>query len=147
MLTNDTGSLFITFSFVIMAGVCLWSGCGQPDVSGPSPQSAANPPRVVPTNSLNFHLQSLGRSTTEDERKVIERALELMRQYQVRSDTPLRSVWHDRKANEWVLDFDNGDPNGTFSIFLRDLDADWFDMQHTMLASRRFRVPASRRTR
>jgi len=94
---------------------------------------------------LAFHLQSLGRTPTEDERKVIERALELMQRYQVRNDPPLRSVRHDRKANLWHLHFDNGDPNGSFTIFLRNADADWFYMLPTMVASRGHRVPPQKR--
>jgi len=142
---RDTDSLWITLTCVIVAAVCLWTGCTQPRVSGPPAQSVAKPSRVVPTNSLAFHLQSLGRTPTEDERKVIERALELMQRYQVRSDPPLRSVRHDRKANLWHLHFDNGDPNGSFTIFLRNADADWFYMLPTMVASRGHRVPPQKR--
>jgi len=101
--------------------------------------------RGVPTNSLDFHLQSLGHSPTDEERQIIESALGLLRRYQVRSDSPLRSVRYDRNASEWILHFDNGDPDGTFTIFLRDKEADWFDIQHTMLESRRIRVSSGTR--
>jgi hypothetical protein len=68
-----------------------------------------------------------------------------MQRYQIRTDPPLRSVWHDKRADQWHLRFDNGDPNGTFTVFLRDSAADWFELQPTMLASRRIRFPRQER--
>ncbi len=145
MLANDNESFWTTLTCVIVAAGCLWTGCSQPRIAGPPAESAAKPQRLVLTKPLAFHLQSLGRTPTEDERKVIERALELMQRYQFPTDSPLRSVWYDRKAKLWYLDFDNGDPNGTFTIFLRDKDADSFYVLPTMVASRGFRVPPKKR--
>jgi hypothetical protein len=92
--------------------------------------------RSVPTNSLAFHLQSLGRAPTKAEREVIEAALPLMQRHQVRTDYPLTSIRHDDKAKEWVLVFDSRHPDGALTIFLRGKGADWFEMEPTLLKSR-----------
>ena len=104
----------------------------------------AQSPRQLPTNSLAFHLQSLGRPVAKEEREIIESALPLMQRHQVRTDYPLTSIRHDDKAKEWVLVFDSRHPDGAFTVFLRGKDAEWFEMQPTLLKSR-IRFPAERR--
>src|SRR5438105_2787952 len=84
---------------------------------------------AVPTNSLAFHLQRLGRTPTKDEREVIEAALQLMQRHQLRTDYPLRSIRRDDKAKEWVLLFESRHPDAAFTVFLRGKDAEWFEMQ------------------
>jgi hypothetical protein len=106
----------------------------------------AQAPRPLPTNSLAFHLQSLGRTPTRDEREVIEAVLPLMQRHQVRTDYPLTSIRRDDKAKEWVLVFDSRHPDGAFTVFLRGKDADWFEMQPTLFKSR-MRFPPERRRR
>jgi len=139
MLANNVNSFMMTWTSLLLGA--------QPVGSRSAGEAAPKAARIVPTNSLAFHLQSLGRSPSAEEREVIEAALALMVRYQIRTDSPLRSVWHDRKANEWLLHFENGDPNGTFTIFLRNSSSDWLELLHTMLASRRIRFPRDRRGR
>jgi hypothetical protein len=102
--------------------------------------------RMPPTNSLAFHLQSLGRTPTKEEHGIIEAALTLMQRHQLRTDYPLRSVRHDDKRKEWVLDFDSGVPDGAFLVFIRSKKSEWFEMQPTLLRSR-IRFPAEKRRR
>jgi hypothetical protein len=106
----------------------------------------AQSPRPLPTNSLAFHLQSLGRAVANDEREVIKAALPLMQRHQVRTDYPLTSIRHDDKAKEWVLVFDSRHPDGAFTVFLLGKDADWFEMQPTFPKSR-VRFPPERQRR
>lgn len=106
----------------------------------------AQTPRPLPTNSLAFHLQSLGRAPTKEEREVIEAVLPLMQRHQVRTDYPLTAIRRDDKAKEWVLVFDSRHPDGAFTVFVRDKAADWFEMQPTLLKSR-MRFPSERRRR
>src|SRR4051794_13174188 len=82
----------------------------------------AQSPRPLPTNSLAFHLQSLGRTVTKAEREVIEAALPLMQRHQIPTDYPLTSIRYDKKAREWVLVFDSRRPDGAFTIFLSGKD-------------------------
>jgi len=90
--------------------------------------AGAQPSHSVPTNSLSFHLQSLGRTPTKEERQVIESALALMWRHGCRSDYPLRSIKHDAAAKEWVLLFDSGVPDGAFHLYIRDARATWFEV-------------------
>ena len=83
---------------------------------------------TVPTNSLSFHLQSLGRTPTIQERELIEAALVLMWRYDCRSDYPLRSIKHDDSKSEWILHFDSGVPDGGFNLYLRDKRATWLEV-------------------
>jgi hypothetical protein len=66
-------------------------------------RAQAQAPRPLPTNSLAFHLQSLGRMPTKAERDVIEAALPLMQRHGCITDFPLRSVKYDDTKKEWVL--------------------------------------------
>jgi len=98
----------------------------------------------VPTSSLSFHLRSLGRTPTQDERGVIEAALALMWRHGCRSDYPLRSIKHEKPPNDWVLLFDSGVPDGGFQLYLRDEKATWFEV-HFAGTSWRSRFPAETR--
>jgi hypothetical protein len=100
----------------------------------------------VPTNSLAFHLESLGRRSTQEERAVIERALTLMQRYDCRSDLPLRAINRDDTKREWVLLFDGGKPDFAFHLYLRDKNADWFEVDYPMIKGRR-RFPAEKTKR
>jgi len=96
----------------------------------------------APTNSLEFHLQSLGRTATKDEREVIEAVLALMQRYEVRTDCHVASIRRDATAKEWALVFDGRRPDAGFTIFVRGKDADWFEMQAPLLKGRnRFPSP------
>lgn len=99
--------------------------------------SAAESLPPIATNSLAFHLQSLGGTPTKAEREVIEAALSLMQRYQFGKVFPLRSIRRDDTAKEWVLVFDSHHPDGALSVFLRNKDADWFEYQPAMLKSRK----------
>jgi hypothetical protein len=88
----------------------------------------AQPARAVPTNSLAFHLQSLGRTPTQEERQIVTSALALMWRQGCRSDYPLRSIKHDDTAKEWVLLFDSGVADGAFRLYVRDERATWFEV-------------------
>lgn len=97
--------------------------------------ASAESPRSVPTNSLAFHLQSLGRVPTTEEREVIESALRLMQRYLIRSDYPLKSVKRDTAKKEWVLDFDGSRPEPNVSVsdsqyflFLKNKDANYVEV-------------------
>jgi len=139
MLANRQNNSIIALAFLLLSGACLMTNCTHSAcyrrVGEPPPSS----PQRVPASLLDFHLQSLGRTPTGEQREVIEAALSLMQRYKIRTDSPLRSVRHNTKAREWMLDFDDGTLDGTFTIFLCDKSADWLDMLHTMLASRRVR--------
>jgi hypothetical protein len=95
----------------------------------------------VPTNSLSFHLQSLGRTPTQEERRVIEAALALMGRHGCRSDYPLRSIMHDESPSQWVLLFDSGVVDGAFHLYIRDEKATWFEV-HFAGTTWRTRFPA-----
>ena len=90
----------------------------------------AQTPRSVPTNSLPFHLQSLGRTPTKAEREVIEVALLLMQRHHCRTDYPLRSIKYDDTKKEWVLFFNEGKPDAAFWVFLPHKDASSFEVQN-----------------
>jgi hypothetical protein len=81
-----------------------------------------------PTNSLAFHLQSLGRTPTKEEREVIEAALPLMWKHGCRSDYPLRSIKLDDAKNEWVLFFNSGVVDGAFWLYIHDKNATSFEV-------------------
>jgi hypothetical protein len=91
----------------------------------------AEPPRPVPTNSLAFHLQSLGRTPTKQEREVIEAALSLMQRHWGRTtDYPLRSIKYDDTKKEWVLFFNEGKPDAAFWVYLPHKNATSFEVQN-----------------
>ncbi|MEY2407839.1 MAG: hypothetical protein QOF48_509 [Verrucomicrobiota bacterium] len=100
--------------------------------------------RPLPTNSLAFHLQSLGRMPTKAERDVIEAALPLMQRHGCSTDFPLRSVKYDDTKKEWVLFFDEGKPDAAFRVFLPHKDSAWFEVQHVPRRWR-MRFPAERK--
>ena|ERR1035441_286641 len=112
---------------------CLFTVCAD-----------AQPPQSVPTNSLSFHLQSLGHTPTQEERQIIEAALTLMQRHGCRSDYPLRSIKHDETRKEWVLFFDSGVVDGAFHLYLRDKSATWFEV-HFAGTTWRTRFPAETR--
>ena len=101
-----------------------------------APTTRSAPTKPVPTNSLAFHLQSLGRATTKQEQEVIAAALVLMHAYGLRTDFPLRAVKHDIKDNEWVLDFDSGYVDAAFSVFLTDKSATSFEAKFPIVRNR-----------
>jgi hypothetical protein len=103
--------------------------------------ASAESPRSVPTNSLAFHLQSLARVPSTEEREVIESALRLMQRYSIRSDYPLRSVSRDTARSEWVLVFDSRHPDAGFELFLTRKDASYVEV-HWAGTSWRTRYPA-----
>jgi len=87
------------------------------------------------TNSLAFHLQSLGRAPTAEEREIIEASLRLMERYEIRCDYPLKSVKRDAAKGEWVLDFDGSRPksgvfatDSQFFLFLRDKNTSYVEV-------------------
>ena len=113
----------------------------------------ADSPASVPTNSLAFHLQSLGRTPTIEEREIIETALRLMQLHQVRSDYPLKSINHDTAKREWVLDFDGSHPkpnvfvtDSKFLLFLQAKDSSYIEVRWAG-TNWRTRHPAERKTR
>jgi hypothetical protein len=116
--------LFLSVS--LAAGLCLV----------PAAQSEV----TIPTSSLAFHLQTLGRTPTPEERAVIEAALTLMRRNRVRSDYPLRTVDYDGTLEEWRLYFDSRHPDGAFTVFLRDKTAASFEV-HWGLTKGRTKYP------
>ncbi len=83
----------------------------------------------VPTNSLPFHLHSLGRTPTSQEREIVESTLALMWRHGCRSDYPLRSIKHDDGKKEWVLVFASDVADGGLDLYLRDSTATWFEVQ------------------
>jgi hypothetical protein len=109
-------------------------------------KAQAQSPGSTPTNSLAFHLKSLGRTPTAKEREIIEAALPLMQRHQLRTDFPLRSIRYDDKKKEWELHFAMGKPDAAFTIFLRAKDSDRFWME-TPLVKGRMRYPPEKRKR
>jgi len=106
----------------------------------------AGPQQPVPTNSLAFHLQSLGGTPTRPEHEVIERALTLMKRYGCRSDLPLREIKRDDNKKEWILFFDGGKPDFGFNLYIRDKNADWFEVDYPMVQGRH-RFPPEQKNR
>ena len=111
--------------------------------------SSADSPRSVPTNSLAFHLQSLGRVPSAEERKVIEAALGLMDRYAVRCDYPLKSIKRDNAKKEWILDFDGSNPkpnvfvsDSQYFLFLKNKDVNYVEV-HWAGTNWRTRYPAA----
>jgi len=94
----------------------------------PGPVQTSSP--STPSNSLSFHLQSLGRRPSKEERQVIETALTLMKKYGCRSDYPLHSVKYDGAEKEWVLSFEDSDVSDAgIWLYLHDKQATWFEAQ------------------
>ena len=139
MLANNVNSFMMTWTSLLLGAACLWTSCSHRIGSHSTGEAAQKAPRIVPSNLLSFHLQSLGRTPAREEREVIEAALSLMQGYKIRTDSPLRSIRYDAKAREWKLEFDDRTLDGAFTIFMRDKSAEWLDMLHTKLASRRVR--------
>jgi hypothetical protein len=128
-------SLKATIAAVLASFAVVFFACGEQ-------------PRSIPTNSLAFHLQSLGRTPTVEEREIIEAALILMQRHQIRTDLPLRSIRRDAAKKEWVLAFDSHHPDGGFDLFLTGKDARYVEVRWP-LADGRWRYPAEikRKTR
>lgn len=141
ILPRKIDAMTVRLGIAMLAMGCVVAVFERPRGSWPFVHADEISPPVVPTNSLAFQLRNLGRTPTDEELQIISTALALMQRYEVRTDSPLRSVRHDGKANEWRLAFDNGDPNGTFTISLKNKDSEGFYLQPLMIASRGFRYP------
>ena len=101
-------------------------------IASPVPEPAL----PVATNSVAFHLQTLELAPTKEELEVIEAAISIMQRHHFIQSYPLRSIFRDEAAKEWVLEFDNRHPDCGYEVFLRDKHAEWFEYRRTLLASR-----------